>query len=67
MKIQDVIRLKQEQHVHNEKDVLTEVSHPYLVRLWVETTQHYQTACWTQETSEHNIQFIDVELRYDLH
>lgn len=34
MKIPDVIRLKQEQHVHNEKEVLTEVSHPFLVRLF---------------------------------
>ncbi len=33
MKIPDVIRLKQEQHVHNEKEVLTEVNHPFLVRL----------------------------------
>jgi len=42
MKIPDVIRLKQEQHVHNEKEVLTEVNHPFLVRLWVNTTQHWQ-------------------------
>uniref|UniRef100_A0A671KQ51 Protein kinase X-linked n=1 Tax=Sinocyclocheilus anshuiensis TaxID=1608454 RepID=A0A671KQ51_9TELE len=34
MKIPDVIRLKQEQHVHNEKEVLTEVNHPFLVRLF---------------------------------
>ncbi|XP_073719672.1 cAMP-dependent protein kinase catalytic subunit PRKX [Misgurnus anguillicaudatus] len=34
MKIPDVIRLKQEQHVLNEKEVLTEVSHPFLVRLF---------------------------------
>lgn len=33
MKIPDVIRLKQEQHVHNEKEVLTEVNHPFLIRL----------------------------------
>lgn len=33
MSIPDVIRLKQEQHVHNEKSVLSEVSHPFLVRL----------------------------------
>lgn len=33
MKIPDVIRLKQEQHVHNEKEVLMEVNHPFLVRL----------------------------------
>ncbi len=33
MKILDVIRLKQEQHVHNEKEVLMEVNHPFLVRL----------------------------------
>ncbi|TRY77505.1 hypothetical protein DNTS_035095 [Danionella cerebrum] len=34
MKIPDVIRLKQEQHVHNEKEVLSEVHHPFLVRLF---------------------------------
>ncbi|XP_027623771.1 cAMP-dependent protein kinase catalytic subunit PRKX [Tupaia chinensis] len=34
MSIPDVIRLKQEQHVHNEKSVLKEVSHPFLVRLF---------------------------------
>ncbi|KAG8513686.1 cAMP-dependent protein kinase catalytic subunit PRKX [Galemys pyrenaicus] len=33
MSIPDVIRLKQEQHVHNEKAVLQEVSHPFLVQL----------------------------------
>lgn len=37
MKIPDVIRLKQEQHVHNEKEVLTEVTHPFIIRLWVPT------------------------------
>ncbi|CAL8291134.1 unnamed protein product [Lota lota] len=34
MRIPDVIRLKQEQHVHNEKEVLTEVNHPFLIRLF---------------------------------
>ncbi|KAM5181404.1 cAMP-dependent protein kinase catalytic subunit PRKX [Mantella aurantiaca] len=34
MSIPDVIRLKQEQHVHNEKSVLKEVNHPFLVRLF---------------------------------
>lgn len=34
MKIPDVIRLKQEQHVHNEKEVLNEVNHPFLIRLF---------------------------------
>uniref|UniRef100_A0A8C2XQI1 Protein kinase cAMP-dependent X-linked catalytic subunit n=1 Tax=Cyclopterus lumpus TaxID=8103 RepID=A0A8C2XQI1_CYCLU len=34
MKIPDVIRLKQEQHVHNEKEVLSEVNHPFLIRLF---------------------------------
>uniref|UniRef100_A0A5F8A1U0 Protein kinase cAMP-dependent X-linked catalytic subunit n=1 Tax=Macaca mulatta TaxID=9544 RepID=A0A5F8A1U0_MACMU len=34
MSIPDVIRLKQEQHVHNEKSVLKEVSHPFLIRLF---------------------------------
>ena len=33
MRIPDVIRLKQEQHVHNEKSVLKEVSHAFLVKL----------------------------------
>lgn len=33
MKIADVIRLKQEQHAHNEKEVLMEVNHPFLIRL----------------------------------
>uniref|UniRef100_A0A3Q4MRR7 cAMP-dependent protein kinase catalytic subunit PRKX-like n=1 Tax=Neolamprologus brichardi TaxID=32507 RepID=A0A3Q4MRR7_NEOBR len=33
MKIPDVIRLKQEQHVHNEKEVLSEVNHAFLIRL----------------------------------
>ncbi|KAM6141164.1 cAMP-dependent protein kinase catalytic subunit PRKX [Erethizon dorsatum] len=34
MSIPDVIRLKQERHVHNEKSVLKEVSHPFLVKLF---------------------------------
>ena len=34
MSIPEVIRLKQEQHVHNEKSVLKEVSHPFLVKLF---------------------------------
>ncbi|XP_062343988.1 cAMP-dependent protein kinase catalytic subunit PRKX isoform X2 [Cinclus cinclus] len=34
MSIPDVIRLKQEQHVHNEKSVLKEVNHPFLIRLF---------------------------------
>uniref|UniRef100_A0AAX7VID4 Protein kinase domain-containing protein n=1 Tax=Astatotilapia calliptera TaxID=8154 RepID=A0AAX7VID4_ASTCA len=34
MKIPDVIRLKQEQHVHNEKEVLSEVNHSFLIRLF---------------------------------
>ncbi|KAM5290576.1 cAMP-dependent protein kinase catalytic subunit PRKX isoform 4-T5 [Glossophaga mutica] len=34
MSIPEVIRLKQEQHVHNEKAVLKEVNHPFLVKLF---------------------------------
>ncbi|XP_063068924.1 cAMP-dependent protein kinase catalytic subunit PRKX-like [Engraulis encrasicolus] len=34
MKIADVIRLKQEQHAHNEKEVLLELNHPFIVRLY---------------------------------
>lgn len=33
MSIPDVIRLKQEQHVHNEKAVLQEVDHPFVLKL----------------------------------
>lgn len=33
MKIVDLIRLKQQQHVHNEKEVLMEVHHPFIVKL----------------------------------
>lgn len=33
MRIPDVIRLKQQQHVQNEKEVLQEVTHPFLVQL----------------------------------
>ncbi|XP_017752093.1 PREDICTED: cAMP-dependent protein kinase catalytic subunit PRKX [Rhinopithecus bieti] len=42
MSIPDVIRLKQEQHVHNEKSVLKEVSHPFLIRLfWTWHDEHF--------------------------
>ncbi|XP_030057936.1 cAMP-dependent protein kinase catalytic subunit PRKX isoform X1 [Microcaecilia unicolor] len=34
MSIPDVIRLKQEQHVHNEKAVLEEIDHPFLIKLF---------------------------------
>ncbi|KAH0504125.1 cAMP-dependent protein kinase catalytic subunit PRKX isoform X1 [Microtus ochrogaster] len=34
MSIPDVIRLKQEQHVQNEKAVLKEINHPFLVKLF---------------------------------
>ncbi|XP_072118738.1 cAMP-dependent protein kinase catalytic subunit PRKX isoform X1 [Mobula birostris] len=34
MSIPDVIRLKQEQHVHNEKSILTEIHHPFLIKLY---------------------------------
>lgn len=33
MKIVDLIRLKQQQHVHNEKEVLMDVTHPFIVKL----------------------------------
>ncbi|XP_075394277.1 cAMP-dependent protein kinase catalytic subunit PRKX-like [Tenrec ecaudatus] len=33
MSIAEVIRLKQEHHVHNEKSVLLEVSHPFIIQL----------------------------------
>lgn len=33
MSIPDVIRLKQEQHVQNEKAVLKEINHPFLIKL----------------------------------
>ncbi|XP_029459555.1 cAMP-dependent protein kinase catalytic subunit PRKX isoform X1 [Rhinatrema bivittatum] len=34
MSIPDVIKLKQEQHVQNEKSVLKEINHPFLIRLF---------------------------------
>ncbi|XP_066542729.1 cAMP-dependent protein kinase catalytic subunit PRKX-like isoform X2 [Hoplias malabaricus] len=34
MRIVDLIRLKQQQHVHNEKEVLMEVNHPFIVKLY---------------------------------
>ncbi|KAK3543663.1 hypothetical protein QTP70_026254 [Hemibagrus guttatus] len=34
MKIVDLIRLKQQQHVHNEKEVLMGVNHPFIVKLF---------------------------------
>uniref|UniRef100_A0A5F8GZW0 Protein kinase cAMP-dependent X-linked catalytic subunit n=1 Tax=Monodelphis domestica TaxID=13616 RepID=A0A5F8GZW0_MONDO len=50
MSIPDVIRLKQEQHVHNEKSVLKEVSHPFLIRLY-----------WTY----HDERFLYMLMEYD--
>uniref|UniRef100_A0A2K6NMJ3 Protein kinase domain-containing protein n=1 Tax=Rhinopithecus roxellana TaxID=61622 RepID=A0A2K6NMJ3_RHIRO len=42
MSIPHVIRLKQEQHVHSEKSVLKEVSHPFLIRLfWMWHDEHF--------------------------
>lgn len=37
--IADVIRLKQVEHVKNEKNVLLEIKHPFLVTLWVSSLQ----------------------------
>lgn len=31
----DVIRLKQVDHVMNEKSILAEINHPFIVNLWV--------------------------------
>uniref|UniRef100_A0A3Q4HC05 cAMP-dependent protein kinase catalytic subunit PRKX-like n=1 Tax=Neolamprologus brichardi TaxID=32507 RepID=A0A3Q4HC05_NEOBR len=51
MKIPDVIRLKQEQHVHNEKEVLSEVNHAFLIRLalptWLSELHLYPVLTWT--------------------
>lgn len=33
--LKDVIRLKQVEHVKNEKKILAAISHPFIVRLWV--------------------------------
>lgn len=33
--IEDVIRLKQVEHVKNEKEILEQVNHPFVVNLWV--------------------------------
>lgn len=32
----DVIRLKQVEHVKNEKSILQEIDHPFVVNMWVE-------------------------------
>ncbi|GAB1302920.1 cAMP-dependent protein kinase catalytic subunit PRKX [Apodemus speciosus] len=42
MSIPDVIRLKQEQHVQNEKAVLKEINHPFLIKLlWTGHDNHF--------------------------
>uniref|UniRef100_A0A2K6KDV6 Protein kinase domain-containing protein n=1 Tax=Rhinopithecus bieti TaxID=61621 RepID=A0A2K6KDV6_RHIBE len=41
MSIHDVIRLKQEQHVHIERSVLKEVIHPFLIRLFWKWLMEY--------------------------
>ena len=33
MSMEDVIRMKQEEHVHNEKNILKSISHPFLIFL----------------------------------
>ena len=35
MSIMEVLRLKQTEHVKNEKDILSEVSHPFIINLYV--------------------------------
>lgn len=57
MKIPDVIRLKQEQHVHNEKEVLTEVTHPFIIRLWVPTPHTHPPPTPSQSWSRELLSF----------
>jgi len=42
MKICDIIKLKQIQHVKNEKIILSQIQHPFIVQLWV----LLQLQCW---------------------
>lgn len=35
MNIREVIRLKQVEHVQNEKNILSKIEHPFIVNLWV--------------------------------
>jgi protein kinase X len=37
MSIEDVIKMKQEYHVHNEKKILQSISHPFLIFLTCST------------------------------
>jgi len=48
MPIAEVIRLKQVDHVKNEKDILMSVKHPFIVHLWVYTND----AALTSQISE---------------
>ncbi len=51
MKIPDVLRLKQEQHVHNEKEVLTEVKPSFPCQT---VSEYYTTLTYRlQQKCEH--------------
>lgn len=62
MKIPDVIRLKQEQHVHNEKEVLTEVTHPFIIRLWVPPPPSSSPSLLTPSRGEEEAGNLDVRV-----
>ncbi|XP_014249762.1 protein kinase DC2 [Cimex lectularius] len=40
--ISDVIRLKQVEHVRNEKEILSDIKHPFIVNLW----WHFRDSCF---------------------
>jgi protein kinase X len=53
--ISDVIRLKQVEHVKNEKNILQEIRHPFIVNLWV----HCQ--CLTKLSESHRLHWSQDE------
>lgn len=42
MKKEDVVRLKQVEHVHNEKELLAFCNHPFIVQLYIHHPSNYQ-------------------------
>jgi hypothetical protein len=58
LSILDVIKKKQTQHVKNEKNVLLEIGHPFIISMWV-----CKWVFWAQPKVEFNqwkVQFVPV-------
>ncbi|EOD16578.1 hypothetical protein EMIHUDRAFT_419469 [Emiliania huxleyi CCMP1516] len=49
MKKSEVVRLKQVEHILNEKSVLAETSHPFIVDMYATTIIYYIILCYTQD------------------